>query len=74
MGEAGEQRVVTQVAGGDPGYTETAKMLAESGLSLAFDDNPETFGQVTPAQAMGENLITRLANSGISFTVRELPS
>ena len=73
VGEAGEQRVVTRVAGGDPGYTETAKMLAESGLSLAFDDNPETFGQVTPAQSMGENLIRRLANSGISFTVRELP-
>ena len=73
VGEAGEQRVVTRVAGGDPGYTETAKMLAESGLSLAFDDNPETFGQVTPAQAMGENLIRRLANSGISFTVREQP-
>jgi saccharopine dehydrogenase (NAD+, L-glutamate forming) len=73
VGEAGEQRVVTQVAGGDPGYTETAKMLAESGLSLAFDDNPETFGQVTPAQSMGENLIRRLANSGISFTVREQP-
>jgi short subunit dehydrogenase-like uncharacterized protein len=71
VGEAGEQRVVTRVAGGDPGYTETATMLAESGLSLAFDDNPVTFGQVTPAVAMGENLITRLVDSGISFTVRE---
>jgi short subunit dehydrogenase-like uncharacterized protein len=74
VGEAGDQRIVTRVAGGDPGYTETAKMLAESGLSLAFDDNPVTFGQVTPAQAMGENLIARLANSGISFTVREQQS
>ena len=74
VGEAGDQKVVTRVAGGDPGYTETATMLAESGLSLAFDDNPVTFGQVTPAQAMGENLIERLAGSGISFTVRELPA
>ena len=63
----------TRVRGGDPGYDETATMFGESALSLAFDDNPETFGQVTPAQAMGENLIRRLANSGISFTVRELP-
>jgi short subunit dehydrogenase-like uncharacterized protein len=71
VGEGGGQQVVTRVAGGDPGYTETAKMLAESGLSLALDDNPVTFGQVTPAQAMGENLLARLAKSGISFTVRE---
>ena len=74
VGEAGEKRVVTRVAGGDPGYTETARMLGESGLSLAFDDNAVTFGQVTPAQAMGENLIARLVESGISFTVRDLPS
>ncbi len=71
VGEAGDSRVVTQVCGGDPGYTETAKMLAESALSLAFDDNPGTSGQVTTAQAMGENLLARLAKSGISFTVRE---
>jgi short subunit dehydrogenase-like uncharacterized protein len=44
-------------------------MLAESALSLAFDDNPVTTGQVTTAEAMGESLITRLINSGISFTV-----
>ncbi len=59
------------MSGGDPGYTETAKMLAESALSLAFDDNPDTAGQVTTAQAMGENLIDRLVKAGISFTVVE---
>ena len=69
MGEAGEQRVVTQVAGGDPGYTETAKMLAESALCLAFDDNPTTAGSVTTAQAMGDNLLTRLQKAGMSFEV-----
>ena len=41
--------------GGDPGYDETAKMLAESALCLAFDDNPPTAGQVTTAQAMGDH-------------------
>ena len=69
VGEGGGQKVVTRVAGGDPGYDETAKMIAESALSLAFDDNPVTAGQVTTAQAMGERLITRLVESGISFTV-----
>jgi short subunit dehydrogenase-like uncharacterized protein len=69
VGEGGGQKVRTKVAGGDPGYDETAKMLAESALCLAFDDNPTMSGQVTTAAAMGENLIDRLSKSGISFTV-----
>jgi short subunit dehydrogenase-like uncharacterized protein len=72
VGEGGGRTVRTQVSGGDPGYDETAKMLAESALSLAFDDNPTTSGQVTPAAAMGEHLIERLSKAGISFrTVAE---
>ena len=31
----------TEVRGGDPGYTETSKMLAESALCLAHDDLPK---------------------------------
>ena len=58
----------TEVRGGDPGYDETAKMLAESALCLAFDDLPETAGQVTTAVAMGDALMERLERSGISFT------
>ncbi len=69
VGEGGGERVTTKVSGGDPGYDETAKMLAESALCLAFDDNPATAGQVTTAAAMGENLLDRLSKSGISFTV-----
>jgi short subunit dehydrogenase-like uncharacterized protein len=69
VGEAGGKQVVTKVSGGDPGYGETAKMLAESALCLAFDDNPPTAGQVTTAAAMGENLLDRLVKSGISFTL-----
>ena len=51
---------MTEVAGGDPGYGETAKMLAESALCLAPDDLPPTAGQVTTAVAMGDALIERL--------------
>lgn len=69
IGEGGGQTVHTLVRGADPGYTETAKMLAESALSLAFDDNPPTAGQVTTATAMGENLLRRLGDADISFTV-----
>ena len=42
VGEGGGKRVVTEVSGGDPGYGETSKMLAESALCLAFDELPET--------------------------------
>ena len=50
---AGGEKVMTEVSGGDPGYGETAKMLAEAALCLAHDELPETAGQVTTAQAMG---------------------
>jgi short subunit dehydrogenase-like uncharacterized protein len=71
VGEGGGKRVVTEVSGGDPGYSETSKMLAESGLCLAFDDLPATSGQVTTAVAMGDALLERLQKAGISFQVLE---
>jgi short subunit dehydrogenase-like uncharacterized protein len=68
VGEAEDGTTVrTRVSGGDPGYGETSKMLAESALCLALDDNPETSGQVTTAQAMGDHLIDRLQKAGITF-------
>lgn len=71
VGEGGGSRVVTQVSGGDPGYTETSKMLAESALCLALDDLPETAGQVTTAVAMGDALTERLRRAGIAFELLE---
>ena len=69
VGEADGSRVVTEVTGGDPGYGETATMLGESALSLAFDDNPAVAGQLTTAVAMGENLTRRLQGAGMGFHV-----
>ena len=71
VGDAGGQRVVTEVSGGDPGYGETSKMLAESALCLAFDDLPKTSGMVTTAVAMGPVLRARLQTQGISFSVAD---
>jgi saccharopine dehydrogenase (NAD+, L-glutamate forming) len=68
VGKAGGHRVVTEVSGGDPGYGEAAKMLAEAALSLAFDELPPSFGQLTPAVAMGDALIDRLRRRDISFS------
>ena len=70
VGEAGGTTVRTRVSGGDPGYTETAKMLSESALCLALDENPETAGSVTTAQAMGDALLARLQAAGITFETR----
>jgi short subunit dehydrogenase-like uncharacterized protein len=69
-GEGGGAAVRTEVSGGDPGYGETSKMLAESALCLAHDELPDRAGQLTPAVAMGQPLIDRLVRAGIKFEVR----
>jgi short subunit dehydrogenase-like uncharacterized protein len=70
---ADSHRVVTRVSGGDPGYGETAKMVAESALCLAFDRDtlPARAGVLTPAVAMGDVLIERLRRAGIRIEVLE---
>jgi short subunit dehydrogenase-like uncharacterized protein len=70
-GEGGGRRVVTEVAGGDPGYDETAKMLSESALCLVQDELPSSAGEVTTAVAMGDALLERLRRAGIGFEVLE---
>ena len=65
----GGASVATRVSGGDPGYTETAKMISETALSLAYDDNPPTAGQVTTVTACGDALLARLQAAGIGFDV-----
>ncbi|MEW1724845.1 saccharopine dehydrogenase NADP-binding domain-containing protein [Streptomyces sp. NPDC093109] len=71
VGTGGGRRVFTEVAGGDPGYDESAKSLAESALCLAFDELPGTAGQVTTAVAMGGALRERLRAAGTVFRVAD---
>ena len=73
QGKSASRKVVTRVSGGDPGYSETAKMVAESALCMAFDRErlPAHAGVVTPAVAMGERLIERLQAAGIRFELLE---
>lgn len=70
---AADKKVSALVSGGDPGYSETSKMLAESALCLALqrEQTPAFFGITTSAAAMGEVLITRLQKAGISFELTE---
>ncbi|MEU4194266.1 saccharopine dehydrogenase NADP-binding domain-containing protein [Kribbella sp. NPDC026611] len=74
VGRGGGKQVVTEVAGGDPGYDETAKMLGESALCLALDDLPETAGQTTTAAALGPALRERLMRAGMTFATLEVDS
>jgi short subunit dehydrogenase-like uncharacterized protein len=69
VGEGGGKKVVTEVSGGDPGYTETSKMLAESALALALDDIPDRAGQLSPIAAIGDALLERLPAAGIGLRV-----
>jgi short subunit dehydrogenase-like uncharacterized protein len=64
-----DQQVSCEVRGGDPGYGETSKMLAESALCLALDRDrlPPYTGNITTVAAMGNALIDRLQNAGIAF-------
>jgi short subunit dehydrogenase-like uncharacterized protein len=71
--KTGKELVFAQVSGGDPGYTETSLMLAESALCLALQrkKTPKFFGITTPAAGMGEVLIERLQKAGIGFNFLE---
>ena len=73
FGESGEARVVAEVRGGDPGYDETAKMISECGLALAYDraSLPASGGLSTPAAAFGDVLLDRLVAAGIEFRLVE---
>jgi short subunit dehydrogenase-like uncharacterized protein len=57
----------------DPGYGETAKMLAESAMCLAKDGArlEPRYGVLTPATAMGMRLVERLRNAGMTFDVHD---
>jgi len=72
---AGSEKSVDMIvkAKGDPGYGATALMLSESAVCLAKDDAPEGIegGVLTPSVAMGESLLVRLRNAGMTFQSRE---
>jgi short subunit dehydrogenase-like uncharacterized protein len=72
-GEGGERLRALVAGDSDPGYGETAKMLGESALCLAHDrDKLETrYGVLTPASAMGMNLVERLREAGMTFVAND---
>lgn len=72
QGKYNDQEVVCEVAGGDPGYSETAKMLAETAMAMALDSGlPLDTGVITPVMATGDRLIERLQAAGMTFERRQ---
>lgn len=71
VGRGGGREVRTHVSGGDPGYGETSKMIAEAAIMLveARDQLPCQGGVVTTASGLGRGLIPRLEAAGIEFAV-----
>jgi short subunit dehydrogenase-like uncharacterized protein len=64
--------IIARVRGGDPGYGETSRMLAEAALTLASDERPDVVGVVTPAVGLGLPYQRRLEASGMRFELVEL--
>jgi short subunit dehydrogenase-like uncharacterized protein len=76
QGKTGEHTLHARVFGPkDPGYGATAMMLAEAAVCLATqeDELPKRYGIMTPASAMGQHLIKRLNNIGVTFEVDDKP-
>ncbi len=71
VGKTGGHTVLGEASGGDPGYGETSKMVAESALCLALDRDqlPESYGILTTAEAMGDRLTERLRDAGLGFEI-----
>lgn len=71
---SGNKAVHATVSGGEPGYSETAKMLSEAALTMVLERDTlpgKRGGLLTPASAMGQSLIKRLHQVGILFQIKK---
>jgi saccharopine dehydrogenase (NAD+, L-lysine-forming) len=71
---SGARYVASMAQQGDPGYAATAVLLGESALGLACDREqlPDRPGVLTPASAMGDVLLKRLAAVGVTVHTAQL--
>lgn len=73
--EDGSRYAATVAASGDPGYAATSVMLGEAALTLLATRQPEGArrgGVLTPAVALGDNLVDALRARGFTLEVRRL--
>lgn len=64
----------TMAQQGDPGYKATSVLLGECALALAFDRDAlsELRGVLTPAAAMGDALLARFPQAGVTLQTERL--
>ncbi|KAI8808105.1 saccharopine dehydrogenase [Cladochytrium replicatum] len=86
VSESGRKAIATIMGQNDPGYNETAKLVAEAALCMVFDGDAlaasaegkdvafpvQKGGVLTAASAMGMTLVERLKKAGMVFEVRDL--
>ena len=70
IGKTQKEKIITTVKGGDPGYGETSKFVAEMGLALILDTDQLNYkkGVLTPAACAGDVILKRLQKAGIEFS------
>lgn len=71
VARGGGRELRAHVSGGDPGYGETSKMIAEAAIMLVEEREqlPMRGGVVTTASGLGMGFIQRLQAAGIDFAV-----
>jgi saccharopine dehydrogenase (NAD+, L-glutamate forming) len=66
------KRIAVTISGGDPGYSETAKMISEAAIHLATATHKLPGGILTASSALGFAYVERLQNAGMTFKVETL--
>ena len=69
VGDGDNEKITTQLSGGDPGYGDTAKFISEIALCIVndYDKLNKKAGIITPVECTGKLMIERLKNAGIEF-------
>ena len=69
IGKSETAEAKTIFSGGDPGYNETSKMFSQAAFCLLEKVRKDDFvsGVLTPVEAFGMDLVTRLKNEGIKI-------
>lgn len=67
------KKVISEMKGGDPGYTETSKFISELALCIVtqYKQLNQKKGILTPMECAGELIIDRLKKRDIAITVNE---
>ena len=69
VGVGKDEKIMTQLSGGDPGYGDTAKFISEIALCILNDHKNlnKKAGILTPVECTGDLMIERLKYAGIKF-------